>query len=403
MKSLTEELLFNTKFTQSIENTIDGERAIMFINDYIGRTMDKNGNYIGIDADYFVEEMYWHKRNMRKIVVKINSPGGQVFAGFSMIDAIIECEADTHIVGMAASMAGIISQFGVVRMCNDFALFMAHPPSGGKSQSEMKVTELLRERLGDCLKKKTKLTSAEVEKMMNGTEDVWLDSSEMSNKGIVDKVIVTGVKVDKNIKNNYLDNPKESLKIYEDLINSLEKGGTNNKVKPKTRTMEDSLKTLGAALKIENADESKVIAAFQENLTKVTKAEARVVELEAEVKTLKTANETSAKANATKLVENAIKAGKIDEKAKQSWIDMAVLNFDAVEKSIDGMKGTFTSVAAAIEAKKDEKAENTATDEKNTYKWLMVNDPKKLVEMAEKEPAKLEALEKEYQNSFKTK
>lgn len=63
-----------------------------------------------------------------KIIINIDSPGGSVAHGMSMHDLLAQHKAkkETRIIGMAASIATVISQVGDVRKISDNALFLIH-------------------------------------------------------------------------------------------------------------------------------------------------------------------------------------------------------------------------------------------------------------------------------------
>lgn len=383
-----------TKFT----NAISGNRAIMLLYDYIGYNTKEN---TGIRGIWFAEEMYWHKAQGRTVCVYINSPGGQVYDGFSIIQAILDCDADTHIVGMAASMAGIISQFGKVRSMNDFAVGMIHPPVGGNE----KLIEITKEQLKECLLKRSKLSEKKINAMMSDGEETWLDSSEMLDMGLVDEIVVTGKNVENKINSKKINekvlNVNEYFKIYTDIINSL------NANSPNPTDMD--LKLVGAELGLENADQTAVINKIKEIKTaaaektqiqqKLTDADAAKVAAE----TAKTTAEASLKAEraarATELVENSILAGKIKEESKADYIKLAEENYDLAKKTLNGIQtgGTIhNSVHNFVDP-----AGKTAGAAIEDYESLAKNDPKKLQEIAEKEPAKFEKLIADFQAKSK--
>lgn len=389
---------FITKYT----NVVDGSKAIMLLYDYIGYDQTKN---IGIKGSWFADEMYYHKAQGRTVTVYINSPGGQVFDTFNMIQAVLDCEAATHIVGMAASAAGILAQFGKYRTMNDFAVGMIHGASG----KDDRLTKIIAEQLKDCLLKNSKLSEKEINKMMATTDPSWLDSSEMLEMGLVDEVIITGVESNEKIKfkksNAKIFNLNESFKIYSDIVNSLQKTDNLN-----PNDMEE-IKAVGAELGIENATKDSVINKVKELKTaaaekpaldkKVLDAETAKTAAETAKNTAEEAFKNERKARATELVENAIAAGKIKEEAKQSYIDLAVTNYDLAKTTLTGLAtaGVHNTVMNTIGTGKEQSA---AAADAETYENLAKNDPKKLMEIAEKEPAKFEKLVAEHNKKQST-
>lgn len=130
------------------------------------------------------------------ILIRINSGGGQISAGLSIIDAIkyVKAPIMTLISGEACSMAGLISVMGDKRIMTKNSVWMAHPPAGGVrhdyfqfERDRIKSLELYEKIIEQILKKKTKLTKTEVKKAKHG--ELWLDAQQCKKKGIVDHII----------------------------------------------------------------------------------------------------------------------------------------------------------------------------------------------------------------------
>lgn len=81
-----------------------------------------------IDGDYFAQELNWLGRYYDEITIKINSDGGDVTQGLSIIEEIRSSSAHiiTKNVGVAASMAGVIFVCGDERIANDYSRLMLH-------------------------------------------------------------------------------------------------------------------------------------------------------------------------------------------------------------------------------------------------------------------------------------
>lgn len=89
---------------------------------------DQIGGFFGIDAGPVVEAL--HTNAQRPVVVHLNSPGGDVFAGLSIYNALRTHGApvDVRIEGLAASIASIIALGGSRVLMAPAALFMIHDP-----------------------------------------------------------------------------------------------------------------------------------------------------------------------------------------------------------------------------------------------------------------------------------
>ncbi len=133
--------------------------------------------------------------NNKPIVLRINSEGGSLYAGFSIIDTMktIKSPVITCIVGCACSMAGIISIAGDKRLMTKYSVWMAHDVSAYSEDYISKMidyTEYLKEnqkRVFEFLGRYTKLSQQELTKAKNG--ELWFFAKEAKRKGICDIVI----------------------------------------------------------------------------------------------------------------------------------------------------------------------------------------------------------------------
>jgi len=130
------------------------------------------------------------------IYLEINSPGGGVAEGMSIINAIerIEAPVVTIISGQACSMAALISIAGDKRFIYPNSYWMQHSTSdivGDYIQYIKDRTKFLVEfeaRTEKMLREKTKLSKMDIHKIRNG--ELWLNAEQALNKGTVDKIIV---------------------------------------------------------------------------------------------------------------------------------------------------------------------------------------------------------------------
>jgi ATP-dependent Clp protease protease subunit len=143
--------------------------------------------------------MYLDSVNNLDITMHVDSPGGSVKSGLSMVDVMdyIACDIRTINTGMAASMGSILLGAGTKgkRSSLRFSRTMLHQSSGGfrgniqDAEIDMvewkKVNKILFDLLGGYCGK-----SAE-EVMKDATRDLWLSSQEALDYGIIDEIIVT--------------------------------------------------------------------------------------------------------------------------------------------------------------------------------------------------------------------
>jgi ATP-dependent Clp protease protease subunit len=133
----------------------------------------------------------------KDITIYVDSPGGSVKSGLSMIDNMMLCDADIRTVntGMAASMGSLLLGAGTKgkRSTLRSSRVMLHQVSSGYEgniqdnrinfQESEKYNDILFEYLGEFCDKKPK------EVLEDATRDLWLNSKESVAYGIVDEII----------------------------------------------------------------------------------------------------------------------------------------------------------------------------------------------------------------------
>jgi ATP-dependent protease ClpP protease subunit len=260
------------------------------------------------------------KSNGLHVVVNINSVGGSVFAGYQIIDAIIQTQADTHISGMAASIAGIIALFGHNVTANDFSTIMIHAPSGSNDD----LLKIVQDRLKTILLSKTHLQEDAIEDLMNGKDHFFTAQQAHEMGFLTSEPINTGKQLP--IETAMLG-INEQFQVYNKLTKQLEMKEVINKLNlAETATEQDILN------KIEGLENEAT-----EALNTATTIEAEASALKTEVEELKAKLDDAAKTGAEMLITNAIKDGKIDEKSKDVLIDLAVTDYAKAEKVINAI------------------------------------------------------------------
>jgi len=131
------------------------------------------------------------------ITMHIDSPGGSVKSGLSMVDVMEYIKADIRTIntGMAASMGSVLLGAGTKgkRMSLRHSTTMLHQSSGGFSgniqdaeidwKEWQKVNKELFNLLGEYCDKKPEQV------MKDATRDFWLNAEEALNYGIIDEII----------------------------------------------------------------------------------------------------------------------------------------------------------------------------------------------------------------------
>lgn len=182
-----------------IEKTIGGERAFDIFSRLLKeRIIFVTGEIEDHMANLIVAQLLFLESDDPKkdIYLYVNSPGGSVTAGLSIIDTMnhIKPNVSTVCVGMAASMGSLILSQGEKgkRFILPNAEVMIHQPSGGAygqaSDIDITAKHILktREKLNEMLAKATGQKLTKIQQDVD--RDFFMDAKEAKVYGIVDKI-----------------------------------------------------------------------------------------------------------------------------------------------------------------------------------------------------------------------
>jgi ATP-dependent Clp protease protease subunit len=132
------------------------------------------------------------------ITMHIDSPGGSVKSGLSMVDVMTYIDSDIRTIntGMAASMGSILLGAGTKgkRGSLRFSRTMLHQSSGGfggniqDAKIDMIEWEKLNTILFELLGEYTNKPADQV--MKDATRDLWLSSQDALDYGIIDEIVI---------------------------------------------------------------------------------------------------------------------------------------------------------------------------------------------------------------------
>ena len=342
---------------------------------------DEIGGDTGINGSDFANEMQYLQCVCNKINVRINSVGGSVIDGYSIISAILNCKVpvDTYIDGVSASISAVIAMCGRKVCMMDYGTLMIHNPSG----ADQVVLDKIKETLITLLTNRTELTPLECNKMMNA--ETYLNAKECMDCGMIDEII-TSKSMATNIPGVY--NTKEGLTELANIYNSLLK---NNKKDMKLSANQLNLD--------ENSSEEVIVEAIKD-LQKpilVVESEVKLTNTEVEnkeiVDLIKERDELKVKldefiaekeavkhANIEEMVNSFITSGKLDESQKESTIKLANVDFEAVKNMISKIGTSKASVQITSIIEKETSVTNSDSSSWTIREWEK-KDPKGLAEI----------------------
>lgn len=166
----------------------EDDAAEIMIYDVIGADW-----YGGITAKQFVEDLN-NLGDVKTIRLRINSPGGDVFDGTAIYNALVSHKAriEVSIDGLAASMATVVAMAGDHISMPENAMMMIHNPwtlAMGDANEMRKVADVLdKAKVGliAAYARQTGKDAEEISKLMD--EETWMTGKEASEKGFTDEM-----------------------------------------------------------------------------------------------------------------------------------------------------------------------------------------------------------------------
>jgi ATP-dependent Clp protease, protease subunit len=183
-----------------VEQTSRGERAFDIYSRLLNERIVFLGTPVTEDIANLVVAQLIHLESEdpdKDISIYINSPGGSVYAGLAIYDAMqfIKPDIQTICVGVAMSMGALLLAGGAKdkRMALPNSKILIHQVSGGfsgqASDIEIHAKEIIdvRKRLDEII---AKHTGQPLEKVAEDTErDYFMSAAEAKEYSIVDRVI----------------------------------------------------------------------------------------------------------------------------------------------------------------------------------------------------------------------
>ena len=168
-------------------NALSDDTAEVVIYDEIGGW--------GITAKQFSEQLVSVADGKSRILLKLHSPGGDVFEGLAIYNMLRGHPAtvEVEIAGLAASMGSVIAMAGDVVRIPENAWMMIHNPwgvQGGDAEAMREYADLLDKVSGSMINAyaaKCGKTADEIRQMMAKT--TWMDGNDAVANGFADEVL----------------------------------------------------------------------------------------------------------------------------------------------------------------------------------------------------------------------
>lgn len=292
-----------------ILNKDNNEPVEILIYDQIGTDFFSND---GITAKEFNEQLAKIPQD-KQIKVSINSPGGNVWDGMAIYNALnrrkknVVCAVD----GVCASIATVIAVAGRELQVPKNAMLMIHRTWGlcqGNANEMQKMSESLEKHdkmIADIFRQKTGRSETEI--MQKMTEETWFSGEDAINFGLADRLIEQPVQ-SYNLKNLW--------KIPESFLNKLKpnKGDEQMSEQTTNKTMETISEIKQSEVKVKNETQDDLI------------------EMKKSVLELKNKLEQERIDRIKNQINEFVVQGRIEPETVENWTKLAIQNEAVIEQ-----------------------------------------------------------------------
>lgn len=173
-----------------------------------------------VTARQFVADLKSLEKDYKRINVRINSPGGSVFDGLPIFNALRNSSAEIHTYndGLCASMAAVILLAGKTVHSADNALMMLHSPisgcygNAGDMEQVLEMLGKVQDSLISCItSRNTSKSAEEIKATYFDYKDHWLTADEASDEKFIDEIEKGNKKVSNKVKDMAFDQVVEQF------------------------------------------------------------------------------------------------------------------------------------------------------------------------------------------------
>ncbi len=148
-----------------------------------------------VAMDLQIEQVHLDLPSCRPIHLHINSQGGDLFAGFALVDTLrgLKVPVHTHVEGGAASAATLFSVVGKHRTIGKHSFILIHQLAAvlvGKHEhlkDEMENNISFTQVMLDLYAEHTKMTAEDLNELLK--HDIWFNAEKALETGLVDEII----------------------------------------------------------------------------------------------------------------------------------------------------------------------------------------------------------------------
>ena len=331
-----------------------------------------------VDSAEVVAELMGLSSKYENIDIRINSMGGEVYAGMAIFNAIRASQANINIYvdGVAASMAGVIALCGRPLHMSRYSRLMLHQVSGGifGTAKDIRVSadqvDALTNVLVDVVAEKSGMKPEEVKEKWFDGEDHWITAQEALNLKLADSIY--------DMKDGAAPAEGASADAIYEFTNRLYS-------QPQTNENMEILEELRKMSSFTNATTAEQAVA---EVSRLENEAAKVPALEAELATLKAEKATAEKAAHEAIVNQAIADGRIPAAQKDQYLALMAKDCEGVKAIIEGMPKAAGRINDFVN---NQGGSQTARQQLEAMSWDNIDKAERLMELKNNYPDLYEA------------
>lgn len=336
-----------------------------------------------VDSAAVVAELMELTETYRNVDIRINSMGGEVYAGMAIFNALRSSDANINIYvdGVAASMAAVIALCGRPLHMSRYSRLMLHQVSGGiyGTAAEIKAyaeqVESLTGVLVDVVAERSGMKPEDAKARWFDGSDHWITAQEALDLKLADSIY--------DMKEGAAPAEGSSAEAIYEFTNRLYS-------QPQTNVNMVILEELRKMSSFKN------VATDEQAVAEVSRLEneaAKVPALEAELAALKAEKSASEKAMHEAVVDQAIADGRIQQAQKAQYLALMGKDYEGVKAILDGMPKGAGRVNDFLN--KGAQGSKSAKQELEAMSWDEIDKAERLMELKNEYPelykAKMEA------------
>lgn len=289
------------------------------------------GEYEDVRSADIARELIEAEAAYKKIDVRINSNGGDVYTGIAIFNAFRNCKADINIYidGIAASMASVIALCGKPVQMSKYARLMLHSVSGAcygdKEEIKRCLAEIesLEDTLCQIYAEKTGMAQEEIKSTYFDGTDHWLKADEALELGFIDGIYDAEPVPDDST-------PEQVYRIFN---NRLEQPQNKNHMNIEEIKKRNRFKDC-----VTDADVFRVMDQLEEEAGKVPGLTTEVDRLKAKNKVYEDKMAQEDKAAKKKLLDDAEADGRINAQTRPVYENLLNSDRENGEKALAALK-----------------------------------------------------------------